>query len=178
MCRLLLFQDRWLKMVKRMQHGCMRPSIFAHALEVAERRRLEARLRSLPVLVLRRCQILVASTRGPPARKTAELVSYHDQNVRNLVAAFHAPGLDFLRRPSCRRSRMQAVVDDQAKEKSRDLVRRGRRADHWLGTGCPLSPQPPSRIRQHVWSLAQEPRWPKVPRARPRLPQHPASAIH
>jgi len=50
-----------------------------------------------------------------------------DQTVRNVIADFHARGLDCLRQRSFRPHRIHAVVDAQAKEKLQELVHRSLR---------------------------------------------------
>ena len=110
-----------------MYDRCMRPPIFVRSLENAERAQLEAGLRSSDTFVLRRCQILLASARGQRASQIAEVVGCNDQTVRNVIADFHARGLDCLRRRSSRPHRIHAVVDAQAREKLRDLVHRSPR---------------------------------------------------
>jgi hypothetical protein len=49
-------------------------------------------------------------------------VGCNDQTVRNVIADFHARGLDCLRRRSSRPHRIHAVVDAQAREQLGDLV--------------------------------------------------------
>lgn len=106
----------------------MRPPIFVRPLEDAERRQLEAGLRSSDVFVLRRCQILLASARGLRAREIAETLGCDDQTVRNVIADFHARGLDCLCRRSRRPHHIHAVLDEAAQEKLRELVHQSPRA--------------------------------------------------
>jgi transposase len=106
----------------------MRPPIFVRTLEDAERAQLEAGLRSSDLFVLRRCQILLASARGQRARQIAEALGCDDQTVRNVIADFHARGLDCLRRRSRRPHRIHALLDAGTREKLRDLLYQSPRA--------------------------------------------------
>jgi transposase len=63
----------------------------------AERRQLEAGLRSADAFVLRRSQILLASARGERAPAIALQVGCDDQSVRNAIHAFNSEGLAALR---------------------------------------------------------------------------------
>ena len=100
----------------------MRKPIFVRSLEDAERKQLEAGLRSSDAFVLRRCQILLGSACGRRAREIAELVGCDDQTVRNVIADFDVRGLGCLRRRSTRPHRIHAVLDAGAREKLRELV--------------------------------------------------------
>ncbi len=71
----------------------MRPPIYVRPLTDAERRTLDAGLRSSDAFVLRRCQIVLASARGEHARLIADALGCDDQTVRNAIHAFNARGL-------------------------------------------------------------------------------------
>jgi transposase len=101
----------------------MRPPIIVRPLTEAERDRLEAGLQSQDGYVLRRCQILLASARGEPAPRIAELLGCTDQTVRNVLHAFERAGLDAcLTRGSSRPHTIHAKVDAVAAEQLRALL--------------------------------------------------------
>ncbi len=83
--------------------------IFVRPLTDAERRQLQAGLRSNDPNVLRRCQILLASARGERANSIAPTVGWTDQTVRNVIRAFNAQGLSALKRGSTRPHTTQAA---------------------------------------------------------------------
>ena len=67
-----------------------------------ERQALTAGLRSADAFVLRRCQILLASTRGERAPRIAEQLGCDDQTVLDALHAFNAVGLAALQKGSSR----------------------------------------------------------------------------
>ena len=71
----------------------MRPPIYIRPLTDDERQHLEAGLRSSDAFVLRRCQILLASTRQQKPQQIADVLGCDDQTVRNAIADFHQRGL-------------------------------------------------------------------------------------
>jgi transposase len=58
----------------------------------AERRQLEAGLRSAEACVLRRCQLVLNSARGEPVPAIARHLGCHEQTVRHAIHAFNAVG--------------------------------------------------------------------------------------
>jgi transposase len=72
----------------------MRKPIFARPLEDDERKALEEGLRSSDAFVLRRCQILLQSSRGERASQIARSLGCNDQTVRNAIHAFGEGGLE------------------------------------------------------------------------------------
>ena len=80
----------------------MRSPIFIRPLTDAERQALTAGLRSSDAFVLRRCQILLASSRGERAPRIAEHLGCDDQTVLDALHAFNAQGLDALKKGSFR----------------------------------------------------------------------------
>jgi hypothetical protein len=66
----------------------MKPPIFVRELSKKERERLEAGLRSKDTLVMRRCQILLASARANSPPKIAENLGCASQTVRNAIRTF------------------------------------------------------------------------------------------
>src|SRR5918997_7163162 len=71
----------------------MRAPIFVRPLTDAEREALEAGLRSADTVVLRRCQLLLASARGERVPRIAVLLGCSEQGVRDAIHAFNERGL-------------------------------------------------------------------------------------
>jgi transposase len=72
----------------------MRKPIFVRPLSDAERAALEAGLRSPDAFVLRRCQILLASSRGETSYRIARTFGCHDQTARNAIKRFNDGGAE------------------------------------------------------------------------------------
>src|SRR5829696_563564 len=89
----------------------MRPPIFVRTLSMKEREALEAGLRSSDAFVLRRCQILLASSRGERAPRIAENLGCGSQTVRNAIHEFDERGLGALRAGSSRPREVHAAFD-------------------------------------------------------------------
>jgi transposase len=101
----------------------MRKPIFIRALTPDERHALTAGLRSPNRGTVRRCQILLASSRGQHARLIAEVLGCNDQTVRNVLHAFNTHGLAALQPGSCAPHRMpHAVFDASRRDRLRDLL--------------------------------------------------------
>ena len=101
----------------------MRPPIFVRELTKTERDRLEDRLHSKDVYVLRRCQILLASARGEWVPRIAATLGCNDQTVRNVIREFERDGLDAcLTQGSSRPHTIHAKVDEVAAEQIRALL--------------------------------------------------------
>jgi transposase len=71
----------------------MKRPIFVRPLSDAERETLEAGLRSPDAFTLRRCQILLASSRGENAYQIARSLGCNPQTARNAIHAFNQKGL-------------------------------------------------------------------------------------
>jgi predicted DNA-binding transcriptional regulator len=78
----------------------MKSPIYARPLNDAERKAAEAGLRSSDAFVLRRCQILLASTRGERVPVIARALSCDEQTVRNAIHAFNNEGLVAFGKPT------------------------------------------------------------------------------
>jgi transposase len=93
-----------------------------------ERQALTAGLRSPDAFVLRRCQILLASTRGERAPRIAAQLGCDDQTVLDALHAFNAHGLAALQKGSSRPHRPppRAFPDARA-EQLRALLHRSPR---------------------------------------------------
>ena len=88
----------------------------------AERKQLEAGLRSPDAFVLRRCQVILASSRGEWAPQTAHSLACDDQTVRNVIKAFNDKGLDCLTRGSSRPHTIRSAFDAEGVERLRELL--------------------------------------------------------
>jgi transposase len=100
----------------------MKPPIFVRTLSKDERNRLEAGLRSSDAFVLRRCQILLASSRGEHPPRIAEILGCGSQTVRNAIHAFNARGLDALKAGSSRPREVRAAFDESGVETLRQML--------------------------------------------------------
>ena len=103
----------------------MRRPIFVRPLSDAERRSLEAGLRSPDAFVLRRCQILLASSRGENAYQIARSLGCNPQTARNAIHEFNEGGLEAaLRRGSSRPHTIHAAFDPENAERLREVLHR------------------------------------------------------
>jgi len=101
----------------------MRKPVIVRPLTDEERSRLEADLRSKDAFVRRRCQILLASTRGERAPRIAAMLGCDDQTVRNAIRAFEGDGLVACLTPGkCGPKTSRATFDAAALEKLRALL--------------------------------------------------------
>ena len=80
----------------------MKPPIFVRSLLQEEREALTAGLRSKDAFVLRRSQILLASSPGESPPRIAQSLGCGSQTVRNAIHDFNERGLDVLSRPAPR----------------------------------------------------------------------------
>jgi transposase len=88
----------------------MRSPIFVRPLTDAERQAVTAGLRSPDAFVLRRCQILLASSRGERAPRIAAQLGCDDQTVLDALHAFNAHGLPALHKGSSRPKRLRPAA--------------------------------------------------------------------
>ena len=108
-------------------HSMKRP-IFVRPLSDAERNTLEEGLRSSDAFVLRRCQILLASSRGENAYRIARNLGCNPQTARNAIHIFNGRGLpEALRRGSKRPHTIHRAFDPERAEKLRELLHRSPR---------------------------------------------------
>jgi hypothetical protein len=105
----------------------MRPPIFVRTLTEEERAALEKGLRSSDDLVLRRCQIHLASARGERAPRLAEQLGCDGQIVLDALHACTADGLLCRQKRSSRAHRTRLVFGPQQAERLRALVHRSPR---------------------------------------------------
>lgn len=100
----------------------MKRPIYVRPLTDAERGQLEAGLRSSDAFVLRRCQIILASSRGEWATQIAVNLGCDDQTVRNVIKAFNEKGMSCLTRGSSRPHTTRAAFDSEGVERLRELL--------------------------------------------------------
>ncbi len=101
----------------------MKPPIFVRELSKEEREALEAGLRSSDAFVLRRCQILLASSKGERPPRIAENLGCASQTVRNAIHEFNKCGSDALTPGSSRPKEVHAAFDETGAEALRELLR-------------------------------------------------------
>jgi transposase len=105
----------------------MKPPIFVRSFSEEERETLEAGLRSSDSFVLRRCQILLASSRGESPPRIAKSLGCGSQTARNAIHDFNERGLDALEPGSPRPKRTRAAFDEQGAEAVRGMLHRSPR---------------------------------------------------
>src|SRR5215211_4267088 len=106
----------------------MKPPIYVRPLSDAERKTLEAGLRSPDAFTLRRCQILLASDRGKNAYQIARSLGCNPQTARNAIHRFNEEGLEeVLRRGSHRPHTVHRSFDEQGAEALRQILHRSPR---------------------------------------------------
>jgi predicted ArsR family transcriptional regulator len=92
----------------------MKRPIFVRPLSDAERKTLEAGLRSPDAFTLRRCQILLASYRDENAYQIAHSLGCNPQTARNAIHAFNEKGLpEALRQGSKRPHNIHRAFDSE-----------------------------------------------------------------
>jgi transposase len=105
----------------------MRKPIFIRPLTEDEQHQIHAGLRSSDAFVLRRCQILLASTRGQRAPAIAEQLGCNDQTVRNVIHGFNSSGLDVLEEGSSRPHHLRTSFSEEGCQQLKELLHRSPR---------------------------------------------------
>jgi transposase len=106
----------------------MKRPIFVRPLSDAERKSLEAGLRSPDAFTLRRCQILLASADGQNAYQIARNLGCNPQTVRNAIHKFNHEGLsETLKRGSNRPHTVNRAFDEHGAEALREMLHRSPR---------------------------------------------------
>ena len=100
----------------------MKPPIFVRTLSKEERQELEAGLRSSDAFVLRRCQILLASSPGEHSPRIANNLGCGQQTVRNAIHDFDERGLGALKAGSSRPREVHAAFDESATQALREIL--------------------------------------------------------
>jgi transposase len=106
----------------------MKAPLFVRTLTEQEQQVLAAGLRSPNAFTMRRCQILLASSRGARAPQIARNLGCASQTVRNVISAFHSQGLDCLRPGSRRPKTVQPIFDQEKAEVLRAILHQTPRA--------------------------------------------------
>ncbi len=105
----------------------MKPPIFVRSLSENERECLKAGLRSKDAFVMRRSQILLASSRGLSPPKIALSLGCGSQTVRNAIHAFDERGLLALTPGSSRPKLVHAAFNEESAERLREMLHRSPR---------------------------------------------------
>jgi transposase len=100
---------------------------FIRPLAPDERRAIRAGLRSPDAFVLRRCQILLASSEGLRPSQIAARFGCASQTARNALRAFAAEGLACLSKKSNRPKSARPEMDDVRCERLRAILHRSPR---------------------------------------------------
>lgn len=79
-------------------------------------------MRSKDAFVLRRCQILLASSRGERAPQIAENLGCGSQTVRNAIHDFNERSLGALQAGSSRSKEVHAAFDEESAESLREML--------------------------------------------------------
>jgi transposase len=99
----------------------MKRAITVRPLTNTERGHLEVGLRSPDAFILRRCQIILASSMGEGPQMATSL-GCDDQTVRNVNKAFNQRGLDRLTRGSSCPHTTQAAFDSEGVSRLQELL--------------------------------------------------------
>jgi len=105
----------------------MKTPIFVRPFSDEEREALQAGLRSKDAFTLRRCQILLASSRGEYAPRIARSLGCGQQTVRDAIHEFNHRGVDALVARSSRPRRTRDAFDEQSAEVLREMLHRSPR---------------------------------------------------
>jgi transposase len=100
----------------------MKAPMYVRALSPVERAGLEAGLRSSDAFTLRRCQILLASSRNQRPKIIAANLGCATQTIRNAIHAFEEKGLGCLKQESSRPKTVQAQFDQAKCEALRAML--------------------------------------------------------
>jgi transposase len=109
----------------------MKPPIFVHPLTESERDALHAGLRSADSFVLKRCQILLASSQGQTVPEIAPRFGYPQNSIRQVLHAFDREGLAALGKKSSRPKTgpaAQAILDEGKRTALRSILEQSPRA--------------------------------------------------
>ncbi|MBO0783579.1 MAG: helix-turn-helix domain-containing protein [Ktedonobacteraceae bacterium] len=104
-------------------HASMRP-VFIRPLTESKRSQIGAGLRSSDAFVLRRCQMVLASSRGEHARAIAKQLGCNDQTVRNVIHDFNEEGMAVLKRGSSHPHQLRTAFSAEEWEALRALIHR------------------------------------------------------
>lgn len=105
----------------------MRKPIFIRPLTQDEQHQIQKGLRSSDAFVLRRCQILLGSSRGERAPAIARQLGCDDQTVRNVIHDFNAAGLAVLHEGSSRPHHLRTTFSQDGCQRLQDFLHRSPR---------------------------------------------------
>jgi transposase len=105
----------------------MKSPIFVRSLSEKERERLQGGLRSKDAFTLRRCQMLLASSRGEEVPKIASNLGCAQQTVRNAIHDFNERSSDALTPGSPRPRRTRDAFDQSSALALREMLHRSPR---------------------------------------------------
>jgi transposase len=105
----------------------MQIPLLVRPLTDAERRALEAGLRSPAAFTVRRAQIVLASARGEHVPAIARALGCDEQTVRNAIRAFAAHGTAALTPGSSRPHAIHAAFDAAGADRLQELLHRSPR---------------------------------------------------
>ncbi len=105
----------------------MKTPIFVRSFSDEERKALQASLRSKDAFTLRRCQILLASSRGEHAPRIAKSLGCGQQTVRDAIHDFSERGLDALVARSSRPKRTRDAFEEESAEALKEMLHRSPR---------------------------------------------------
>ena len=105
----------------------MKTPIFVRSFSEEEGEALQAGLRSKDAFTLRRCQMLLASSRGEHAPKIAESLGCGQQTVRDAIHDFNERGVDALLARSSRPKRTRDAFDEESAEALKEMLHRSPR---------------------------------------------------
>jgi transposase len=105
----------------------MRHPIYVRPITDTEREQLTAGLRSSDAFVLRRYQILLASSRGQSAPQIAAVLGCDKQTVLNAINTFNDRGVAAVEQGSSRPHTTQAAFTAETAAQLRELVHRSPR---------------------------------------------------
>src|SRR5215471_11962264 len=106
----------------------MRPPLFVPPLTAEQQQRLRQGLRSGDAFTARRCQILLASSRGERPARIAGQLSCTSATVRNAIHAFAREGLGCLQEKSSRPHSAKPFLGPEHTEPLKDLLHHRPRA--------------------------------------------------
>lgn len=96
--------------------------MFVRSLTPDERKHLQAGLRSRNLFTLRRCQILLSSSRRERVSQIATSLGCATQTVRNVIRDFHTFGLASIEEKSRRPKTVQPLLDKSKCEQLKALL--------------------------------------------------------
>ena len=105
----------------------MRPPIFVRSLSDSEKEKLETALRSKDAFVMRRAQIILASSRGERAPRIARSLGCGSQTARDAIRDFNERGLAALEAKSSRPKRTRDAFEEEGAEALRGMLHRSPR---------------------------------------------------